>query len=595
MFRFAQHDSGLYIVSSGNVRTSITLLVGWVLLLPSLQAQPQSLEKLADDFWVWRAKYAPFSPDDVNRMERPGGTRDWSRASIDQRRKDLAGFEARWKKMNPAEWPVPKQIDYKLMGSALSRVRWELEVNPRWKRDPNFYIDQTLTALAEALTVPAPYDEGRSREILARIENIPSILKQGSENLDNPPAPFAAVATENLDGIRDHLHTMASALVGSTTLRPEELNAATDRAADALEKFQQQLKDKLGSEGMTASQPSDSRGRLESRSSLPQQTALGRDVYIWLLRNVALMPFTPEELLAMGRQEWNRAVAFETYEKNRNKDVPPLKMATDINSWIKDAAAKELQIRKFLEERGILTLPKWLQHYTLRETPEYLQALGFTEHDDFTSPSRLNENCIRYVPEPSEKLGYFWRATAMDPRPITVHEGIPGHYFQLCLSWKNDDPIRRHYYDSGANEGIGFYAEEMMLQAGLFDDPATAGHTREIIYNFMRLRALRVEVDVKLALGQFTLEQAAKYLQEKVPMDQQTARQEAIAFSTNPGGAMTYQIGKLQILKFLADARMQQGDKFNLRAFHDFVWKNGNVPIALQEWEYLGKPDDLFR
>jgi hypothetical protein len=595
MFRFAQYDSALCIVSSGNVRTSITLLVGWVLLLPSLQAQPQSLEKLADDFWVWRAQYAPFSPDDVNRMERPGGTRDWSRASIDQRRKDLAGFEARWKKMNPAEWPVPKQIDYKLMGSALSRVRWELEVNPRWKRDPNFYIDQTLTALAEALTVPAPYDEGRSREILARIENIPSILKQGSENLDNPPAPFAAVATENLDGIRDHLHTMASALVGSTTLRPEELNAATDRAADALEKFQQQLKDKLGSEGMTASQPSDSRTPLESRSSLPQQTALGRDVYIWLLRNVALMPFTPEELLAMGRQEWNRAVAFETYEKNRNKDVPPLKMATDINSWIKDAAAKELQIRKFLEERGILTLPKSLQHYTLRETPEYLQALGFTEHDDFTSPSRLNENCIRYVPEPSEKLGYFWRATAMDPRPITVHEGIPGHYFQLCLSWKNDDPIRRHYYDSGANEGIGFYAEEMMLQAGLFDDPATAGHTREIIYNFMRLRALRVEVDVKLALGQFTLEQAAKYLQEKVPMDQQTARQEAIAFSTNPGGAMTYQIGKLQILKFLADARMQQGDKFNLRAFHDFVWKNGNVPIALQEWEYLGKPDDLFR
>ena len=46
-----------------------------------------SLEKLADDFWAWRARYAPFTGDDVNRMERPGGTRDWSRASIDQRRK----------------------------------------------------------------------------------------------------------------------------------------------------------------------------------------------------------------------------------------------------------------------------------------------------------------------------------------------------------------------------------------------------------------------------------------------------------------------------------------------------------------------------
>jgi uncharacterized protein (DUF885 family) len=546
------------------------LLLSSLALSVSAEPQTDSLDKLADNFWAWRAKYAPFTGDDVNRIERLGGIRDWSRASIEHQRKDLAEFEARWKKLDPTSWPIPQQVDYKLIGSALSRVRWELDINPRWKRDPNFYIAQTLTALAEALTIPAPYDEARSREILTRIENIPSILTQGSENLEDPPAPFASVAIQNLDGIRERLRKMASSLVGSTTLNRDKLNSACERAADALEKFQQQLKERL--------------------PKLPQQTALGRDTYVWFLRNVALMPFTPEELLAMGRQERNRAVAFEAYEKNRNKDVPLLKIATDINSWIKDAADKELQIRKFLEERGILTAPDWIQHYTLRPTPEYLRALGFTENDDFTSPSRLKENCIRYVPEPSDKLGYFWRATAMDPRPITVHEGIPGHYFQLCLSWKHEDPIRRHYYDSGANEGIGFYAEEMMLQAGLFDD---SPHTREIIYNFMRLRALRVEVDVKLALGEFTLEQAAKYLQEKVPMDEQTARQEAIAFSTGPGQAITYQIGKLQIMKFLADARMQQGDKFNLRAFHDFVWKNGNVPIALQRWEFLGDASDV--
>ena len=545
------------------------LLMTSLALSAAVQAQPNSLEQLSDDFWTWRAKYAPFTGDDVNRIERPGGIRDWSRARIEQQRKDLAGFEARWKTIDPAQWPISKQVDYKLIGSALARVRWELDVNPRWKRDPNFYIAQTLTALAEALTIPAPYDEARGREILTRIENIPSILTQASENLEDPPAPFANVAIQNLDGIRERLRKMASSLVGSTTLNRDKLNSACERAADALEKFQQQLKERL--------------------PKLPQQTALGRDPYVWFLRNVALMPFTPEELLAMGRQEWNRAVAFEAYEKNRNKDVPPLKVVDNIDIWIRDAAEKELSIRKFLVERGILSIPDWVQHYMLRPTPEYLRALGFTENDDFTSPSRLKENCIRYVPEPSEKLGYFWRATAMDPRPITVHEGIPGHYFQLCLSWGHEDPIRRHYYDSGANEGIGFYAEEMMLQAGLFDD---SPHTREIIYNFMRLRALRVEVDVKLALGEFTLDQAAKYLQEKVPMDEQTARQEAIAFSTGPGQAITYQIGKLQITKFLAEARMQQGEKFNLRAFHDFVWKNGNVPIALQRWEYLGAADE---
>src|SRR3954467_11024704 len=267
MFRFAQHDSAINIVSSRNCRAIFILLLGWVALLAGAQAQTDSFEKLANDFWAWRAKYAPFTPDDVNRIERPGGMRDWSRANIDRRRKDLAGFDARWKKLNPAQWPIAKQVDYKLIGSALSRVRWEVEVNPRWKRDPNFYIEQTLTALAEALTIPAPYNEARSREILARIENVPSILQQGAENLENPPAPFASVAVQNLDGIRDRLRKMATALVGSTTLKQAELNSACEHAADALEKFQQHLKDQL--------------------PKLPQQTALGRDAYVWFLRNVA--------------------------------------------------------------------------------------------------------------------------------------------------------------------------------------------------------------------------------------------------------------------------------------------------------------------
>jgi uncharacterized protein (DUF885 family) len=533
--------------------------------------QIDSFDKLASDFWTWRAKYAPFTGDDVNRIERPGGIRDWSRARIDNQRKELGQFEARWKKIDLHTWPIARQVDYRLIGSALSRVRWELDINPSWRRDPTFYIGQTLTAIVEALTVPAPYNDAQSREILTRIDNIPSILEQAKQNLEKPPAPFARVAVQSLENIRPHLHQMASALARSTTLKEPDLYAATERAADGLEKYRTYLQELL--------------------PSLPTQTALGRDAYVFFLHNVAMLPYPPEQLLAAGRQEWDRAVAFETFEIQRNRDVPPLKLAENTDEWIKDADARELSIRKFLGEHGILTVPDWLQHYSLRSMPDFLRALqGFGETDDFTSPSRLNQNCIRYVTEPSGKLGYFWRATAQDPRPICVHEGIPGHYFQLCLSWKHENPIRRHYYASTANEGIGFYAEEMMLQAGLFDD---SPHTREIIYNFMRLRALRVEVDIRLALGHFTLDQAAKYLHDKVPMDMETAREEATAFATGPGGAISYQIGKLQIVKLLADARLQQGGNFNLRAFHDFVWKNGNVPISLQRWEYLGDTSEV--
>ena len=124
----------------------------------------------------------------------------------------------------------------------------------------------------------------------------------------------------------------------------------------------------------------------------------------------------------------------------------------------------------------------------------------------------------------------------------------------------------------------------------MFDD---SPRTREIIYNFMRLRALRVEVDVKLALGTFSLRQAADYLAQHVPMDQKTAEAEAALFATTPGQAISYQIGKNQILRFLADARDTQGRNSTCGRSMISCGKNGNVPIALQRWEYLDKDDDI--
>src|SRR5207247_10326864 len=271
---------------------------------------------------------------------------------------------------------------------------------------------------------------------------------------------------------------------------------------------------------------------------LPQETGLGRGAYAFFLKNVALLPYPPEQLLEMSNQEWARSVSFEAYEENRNRNVPPLRTFPDTETWIRKAAADELSIRDFLEAHDILSVPQGLQHYMLRAMPKYLRAVSaFGESDDFTGPSRLSENCVRYVNPPSEKMGFFWLATAEDPRPITVHEGVPGHYFQLAVSWRNPDPIRRHYYDSVANEGIGFYAEEMMLHAGLFDD---SPRSREFIWNFMRLRALRVEVDVKLALGMFSLDQAAEHLRDTVPMDSASAHGEAAMFATTPGQAISY-------------------------------------------------------
>ncbi len=544
------------------------LVVVILMIVPALYVHADSLDEFSTSFWQWRAQEQPFSDDDIPRIERPVGFAvDWSPQTVARRLQQLDAFERRWKDLAPApQAAIRDQVDYRLLGSAVARVRWELSIEQIWKRNPEFYVDQTLGSVFVLLLQPPPFSESRQQQIVARVRQIPATIEAARANLTDMRQPFAQLAIDALDQVAGRTRQTETALAPYlTAANNQALQAATPAAVAALTQFRAWLQQELP------------RAR--------KDTAIGRDNYLFFLRNVALMPYTPEQLLAISQQEWSRAVAFEAYQQTRLAGSSPARIFPGAASQIAAETTDEKTVRAFLVEQKILTVPSWMNHYHNLLLPEYLapfQNLGVT--DDLTGPSRLDQGGTSYIRKPSPDLGFFNLSTARDPRPILVHEGVPGHYFQLCLGWKNTDPIRRHYYDSGANEGIGFYAEEMMLQAGFFDDNP---QTRETIYSFMRLRALRVEVDVKLALGEFTLSQAADYLARTVPMDKATALDEAAMFSSTPGQAISYQIGKLQITQLLADARRAQGGGFSMLTFNDFVWSNGNVPIALQRWEML--------
>jgi uncharacterized protein (DUF885 family) len=542
-----------------------------VLFSPTLHADP--LDDLARDFWKWRASEMPVSGDDIPRLERPAGwVPDWSPATVEAYRKQVGEFDHRWSALDVTKWSVPRQVDYRLIGSAIARATWELEMLRGWRRNPNFYLDETLGAYFHLLLQPPPFSDERAANIVATLRALPKILDDARQNLTEPVRPFAEVSLGQLTDIRPHLLTSVRELKPHVnTQSQQQIDPAAESAVQALEGYREWLRAKL--------------------PSMTTLTALGRAGYVFFLENIALLPYTPEQLLEIGHNEWARSVAFQTHEEHRNLGAPEMPIASSIEEEIARERRDEEAIRQYLKDKRLLSVPAWMQRYTYQPMPGYLKPLeGVGEADDFTSESRLKENCVRYIDPPSANLGYFSLADAKDPRIGIVHEGVPGHYFQLALSWAHPDPIRRHYYDSGANEGIGFYAEEMLLEAGLFDN---SPRSREIIYNMVRLRALRVEVDVKLALGDFTIAQGAEYLEKTVPMDSHTAHAEAAFFASYPGQAISYQIGKTQILRFLAEARRQQVDKFDLQAFHDFLWLNGNVPIALQRWEYLGLKDDL--
>jgi hypothetical protein len=531
-------------------------------------------DELGRDFWTWRANEQPRSHDDIPRITRPAGWLPrWSAEDVERYRADVAGFEGRLHSLPPTA-DRPETVDRRLIGSACARAHWELDVLRAWQTQPDFYTNQTIGAVFEVLLVPEP-DEARIVHVAELLEHTPSVLADARVNLaECAVAEFGRVAIEQLADIETQVNAAMTALASRADSQlAGRLTAAAAAAASALGEFRDWVSGSVA--GWRPAEP------------------VGRDVLQWFLTEVALLPLTPAEILAGGRAERDRAISLELLERNRNRysgAEEPMPQRDPVAQSEAERAA-ELAVRQFYVERGILGQPDTLHHYRNLPLPDYLvplRWLGVT--DDLTSPERVDEDGVSYVARFDGEMPYFYAANALDPRAGIVHEGA--HYQQLALSWRHPRALRRHYYDSTVNEGLAFYNEELMLASGLFDD---APRTREIMYNFMRLRALRVEVDVRLALGELDIDAAGDYLRRAVPMDEETAREEAAFFAAFPGQAFTYQVGKSQILRLLADCASAEGNEFDLQRFHDRLWREGNVPISLQRWELLDDDGDLRR
>jgi hypothetical protein len=560
------------------LRVGIIAILACVLFVPSsssAQTPDAKVQALSERFWTWRATEQPFTNDDIPRLDRAAGfVSRWSAEDVVNYQARIKAFDEEWRALDVSSAPVPLQVDYRLIGSAIARVYWELQVIPDWKRNPFFYVDQGLTATYMLMLVHEPFTPERQREVVLRLGSVPRLLEEGRKNLTDMRQPYAVIAMGDLGRIEERMKLFRDGVHAAASFSPDELakfDTAEDGAVKALVSYREWLRPQV--------------------DGLKKDTAVGREGYLYFLRNVALLPYTPEQILADGEIEFQRAVSFEALQRAANHDLQETPVYPTLEAQVADEVKQEASMRMYLTSHGILTgEPAGVGHYKYVPVPPYIAALGFLAvEDDLTSTARLNEDGSSYKGKPT--LDGFWsNITSRDVRPLTNHEGMPGHYFQMAWSMHNPDPVRRHYYDSETQEGIGFYAEEMMMIAGLYDSQPK---TKEAIYALNRLRTLRVTVDVKLALGEFTLPQAQAYLTNTVPMDEHTARSEAFMFASTPGQAITYQIGKMDILKGLTMAELQQGKAFSLQKYQDYVWLNGSVPFSLQRWELLGDETDV--
>jgi uncharacterized protein (DUF885 family) len=190
---------------------------------------------------------------------------------------------------------------------------------------------------------------------------------------------------------------------------------------------------------------------------------------------------------------------------------------------------------------------------------------------------------------------FYANAYAVESRPkwdmqsLFLHEAIPGHHFQISLQRENEElpRFRRFSGFTAFSEGWGLYAESLGKELGVYTDPMDYFGS----LNAELWRSIRLVVDTGLHAKGWTRQQVLDYMYANSATSEARSVSEAERFMAIPGQALAYKVGMLKIREIRANAEAQLGNKFDVRAFHTEVLRDGPMPLSMLQTKLQGWVD----
>ena len=531
-------------------------------LLAPVVAQPVAAqtEQPASGYAALLALYDEFRALTVPEMK--GGVPDYTPAAMQRQAERLAGLQQRLRAIDDRAWPIAERVDYMVVLAEMRGLEFQHRVMQPWKRDPAFYSTTNLgfgPKMHGAFGIPAlPLKGDALTRFKASLDAVPAALRQARVNLTDPRGDLARLAIVQ---------------------KQVEINVFAELAARAAKEQPDLVQPAKRAQAAAA----EFKAWLESiEAGLPAHGGVGKENYAWYLKNVLQLPNTPEEVETIGEREYQRQVAFLKIEEHRNRAIPmpePVKTRAEFDTKRK---AEDEHLLKQLREGQWVTIPDYVQH-----DPEEGPYVFPFERD----PSKPG------LFDPPLNLHFFFQAEFRDGLPLRAHN-LPGHMFDGLQAARDTRPIRgkpRLFFVNGLrNEGWAFYLEEMILQAGMLEDRPK---TREIDYILGAKRAARVVPEIRMQANEWTWKQANESLIARTPKwmkpGDAVAQFDIELYLRQPGYGIGYYMGKVELEKLLAEVAMQQGEAFDIKAFHDRFRAAGSIPISLIRWEMTGRDDEV--
>ncbi|MBM4219097.1 MAG: DUF885 domain-containing protein [Gammaproteobacteria bacterium] len=525
-------------------------LVALVLAGPAEAAEapaPSGYDTLVNLFAEWRAFERPPLRD---------GAPDYTAATFARRHAELPAWQARLAAIDTTGWPVAARVDHRLVAAEMNGFDFYVRVLKPWERDPAFYQtiwdEQSDTpahegpehhAIIDVWMYSFPLSRADEAKLAAALAIIPPLNAQARLNLTGNARDLWVTGAGTIRKQIDSLDGLAKRIEGSGRALKRAIAAARESTVQFVEWLDAEAPRKNGPSGIS------------------------RENYSWALQNVHLVPMTWEQEVELLRRELARTHASLKAEEERNRGLSEMPVIQTPEEYDRRANEAVTRFLDFLRERKL---------YPMRDSmdPALRAQLG------------------SYVP--IETRNFFAIATHYEPLVLYTH-----FYHWWDLARMRDElhpsPIRReallyNIWDSRA-EGMATAMEELMLNAGLFDDQPRA---REVVWIMLAQRAARGLASLLAHDNQFDIAKAKAFQVEWTPRGWMSPHLDLLGFEQQlylrqPGYGTSYVTGKHLLDELIRIRAHQLGPDFSLYRFFDEVNGAGMIPMSMIHWQLTGQ------
>jgi uncharacterized protein (DUF885 family) len=478
------------------------------------------------------------------------------------------------------------RTDWAVLDSRLRYEQWALTTLREWQWNPAIYnIAEPLALILD--TEYAPLDQ-RLRTASARLADVPAYYAAASRALLRPTREHTALAIDQNRGALQLLGTGLEQQIAGSGITPKErarlatqikaARAAVQTYIDALQalttgpaalaarsfRIGQAL---YGQKFLFVHQSGESAPSLYRRALSEKELVLARmdelSTQLW-------SQYFPDSATPVDRYERiGRVIAKLSENHVAPADYVPAveRLIPALADWVESHRLIDLDPSKPLQ---------------VRETPSYERGVAIAGIDapgPYDPAARTYFNVDPLDQDTLEQAESFLREYNNWMLPVFIaHETIPGHYVQLMYANRSPSRIKSIFGNGAMIEGWAVYSERMMLESGY------GGNASEqwLMYWKWYLRSVTNTIlDYSVHVLGMSEAVAKDLLRHEAFQSEKEVAGKWIRVQRSSVQLTQYYSGFSAIYRLRERVQHAQGDRFDLRAFHEQFLSYGSAPVAV--------------